>query len=49
MAAGIKIEFIEKILGEDAQIIRIMPNTPAKVGEAMTAVCRNKKYFRKKF
>ncbi len=41
MAAGIKMSLIEKILGEDAQIIRIMPNTPAKVGEAMTAVCRN--------
>ena len=49
MAAGIKIEFIEKILGEDAQIIRIMPNTPAKVGEAMTAVCRNKNTSERNF
>lgn len=41
MAAGIKINVIEDILGADAPVIRIMPNTPAKVGEAMTAVCRN--------
>lgn len=43
MAAGVEIEFIESYLGKDAQIIRIMPNTPAMVGEAMIAVCRNKK------
>ena len=27
--------------GDTAKIIRIMPNTPAQVGEAMTAMCRN--------
>lgn len=42
MAAGVDIEFMESHMGEDAQIIRIMPNTPAKVGEAMIAVCRNR-------
>lgn len=41
MAAGIMIEYIETYLGKDAKIIRIMPNTPAQVGEAMIAVCRN--------
>lgn len=41
MAAGISIEHICSYLGEDAKIVRIMPNTPAMVGEAMTAVCRN--------
>lgn len=41
MAAGVDIEFLENHLGKDSQIIRIMPNTPAKVGEAMIAVCRN--------
>lgn len=41
MAAGISIAFIEAHLGETAKIIRIMPNTPAQVREAMTAVCRN--------
>ncbi len=42
MAAGVDLAFLEERLGEDRQIIRIMPNTPAKVGEAMIAVCRNK-------
>jgi len=42
MAAGIQISFIEKYLGDAAKIIRVMPNTPALVGEGMTAVCRNK-------
>jgi len=41
MAAGVDIEVIERYLGKDAKIIRIMPNTPAKVGEAMVAVCMN--------
>lgn len=41
MAAGISIAFIEQYLGTDAPVIRIMPNTPAQVGEAMVAVCRN--------
>lgn len=39
MAAGISIEFIRKYLGNDAKIIRIMPNTPALVGEGMIAMC----------
>jgi len=42
MAAGISIEFMEKFLPVTAKIIRIMPNTPAMVGEAMVAVCRNR-------
>jgi len=42
MAAGIGISFIEKYLGSTAKIIRIMPNTPAMVGEAMTAVAGNR-------
>ncbi len=41
MAAGINISVLEKHLGKDAAIIRIMPNTPAKVREAMIAMCRN--------
>ena len=40
MAAGISIEWIRGYLGDDARIIRIMPNTPAQVGEAMIALCR---------
>ncbi len=41
MAAGKTIEFMEEYLGSDARIIRIMPNTPAKVGEIMVSVSRN--------
>lgn len=42
MAAGISIEFMENYLPVTAKIIRIMPNTPAMVGESMVAVCRNR-------
>lgn len=41
MAAGVNIGLLERYLGKSAKIIRIMPNTPAKVGEAMVAMCRN--------
>lgn len=39
MAAGISIAFIQKYLGKDAKVIRIMPNTPVLVGEGMIALC----------
>ncbi|MEG0429959.1 MAG: pyrroline-5-carboxylate reductase [Anaerovoracaceae bacterium] len=42
MAAGISIGFIESFLGKDAKIIRIMPNTPARVNEGMTSISKNK-------
>ncbi len=42
IAAGISIDFVENILGNDKKIIRTMPNTPALVNEAMTAICPNK-------
>lgn len=41
MAAGISMNFIENYLGQEAKIVRIMPNTPAQVGLAMTSVSRN--------
>lgn len=41
MAAGISIAFIEERLGKDKPVIRIMPNTPAQVGQAMISVSRN--------
>jgi pyrroline-5-carboxylate reductase len=41
MAAGVRIRYIAGFLGEEAKIIRIMPNTPAAVGAGMTAVSRN--------
>lgn len=41
IAAGISIKDMEYSLGEGYKIIRTMPNTPALVGEAMSAVCPN--------
>lgn len=41
MAAGVNISFYEKYFGNDAKIIRIMPNLPAKVGAGMISVSRN--------
>lgn len=41
IAAGISINNMEEWLGNKFKIIRTMPNTPALVGEAMSAVCPN--------
>lgn len=41
IAVGISIDYIEKIIGKDKKIVRTMPNTPAQVLEAMTAVSFN--------
>ena len=41
IAAGITIDYMEKLLGKHARIIRTMPNTPALVGEGMSAICAN--------
>ncbi|MGI6767003.1 MAG: pyrroline-5-carboxylate reductase [Lentihominibacter sp.] len=41
MAAGVSLTSMETVLGPDVRLIRIMPNTPAQVGEAMTAMTRN--------
>jgi len=41
IAAGITIKAMEQFIGANAKIIRTMPNTPAMVCEAMTAICRN--------
>jgi pyrroline-5-carboxylate reductase len=38
VAPGITTEFIRRKLGADAKVIRTMPNTPALVGEGVTAV-----------
>ena len=40
VAAGISSEFIRSNAMESSKVIRVMPNTPAFVGEGMTAVCR---------
>ena len=41
IAAGITIASIEKIIGSDKKVIRVMPNTPALVNEGMTAISNN--------
>jgi pyrroline-5-carboxylate reductase len=41
IAAGIKIRTVETSFGKDLKIVRAMPNIPAVVGEAMTALCCN--------
>ncbi len=38
IAPGITVDALKKHLGFDAKVIRTMPNTPAMVGEGMTAV-----------
>lgn len=42
IAAGVSIKDIEQWLGDGFKVIRTMPNTPALVGEAMSAICINK-------
>ena len=43
IAAGRRIEYFERILGPDVAIVRAMPNTPAAVGQGMTALTANAK------
>ena len=39
--AGVRYEELEEQFGKKVKIIRTMPNTPALVGEGMTAACPN--------
>ena len=39
IAAGQKIENIKYLFGTDIKVVRVMPNTPALVGEGMSAIC----------
>lgn len=41
IAPGKTLEWLEKKFGKAVKIVRTMPNTPAMVGEGMTAVCYN--------
>ncbi len=41
IAAGITISDMESLIGDKARIVRTMPNTPALVGEGMSAICPN--------
>lgn len=38
IAAGVKMELLNRYLGEEAKIIRVMPNTPALVGSGMSVL-----------
>ena len=42
IAAGKKIQFFEAALGDEAHIIRLMPNTPAAIGDGMSVLVGNK-------
>lgn len=42
IAAGIPILTTEKSFAKDIKVVRTMPNTPALVGEGMSALCPNK-------
>jgi pyrroline-5-carboxylate reductase len=41
IAAGVSIKWLQKVLGEGSRVIRVMPNTPAMVGEGMAAIARS--------
>ena len=41
IAPGKTLAWLEEQFGKEVKIVRTMPNTPAMVGEGMTAVCPN--------
>lgn len=41
IAAGQSIAAIEELFGKEIHLVRSMPNTPALVGESMSALCAN--------
>lgn len=43
IAAGVTIEKVTNWFNKEIKLIKTMPNTPALVGEAMTAICANEK------
>ncbi len=42
VAAGVKLDAIERILPDKTPVLRVMPNTPVQVGEGASAFCRGK-------
>lgn len=42
IAAGLDLSFYEKALGDNKQIVRIMPNTPSTISKAMSGLVTNK-------
>ena len=49
MAAGLSCEKIAQLAGGDYPVIRIMPNTPALVGEGVIPYCGNEKVMEEDF
>ena len=41
MVAGVQLERLERTLGADKKIIRILPNTPCAVGQGVVLYCAN--------
>jgi pyrroline-5-carboxylate reductase len=41
IAAGIRIDQLQRWLGDDVAIVRCMPNTPALIGAGATGLCAN--------
>ena len=41
MAAGLELSFYERALGDNKQIVRLMPNTPATISQAMCGLVGN--------
>ncbi len=39
MAAGFPLDTLRSLTSADCHLVRIMPNTPAQIGEGVTAVC----------
>lgn len=42
IAAGVTTKFLESKLADKTRVIRVMPNTPALVGEGMSGICGGK-------
>lgn len=41
ICAGKRLETLSALFGSEAKLIRVMPNTPALVGEGMSALCKS--------
>jgi len=42
IAAGVTLDYIKKFIGKNIGLVRVMPNTPALVGEGASAIAHNK-------
>lgn len=41
IAAGISTDYIKEKINNRCRVVRVMPNTPALVGEGMSVICKN--------